>query len=426
MPKSDSQLDDTFRFDDASKFLQVYLKTQDVPAEKRENFKDLFQGLGAHSTTLGQLTRLLEFLFPPGKPGVPAPGETSMALLFRVQADGGLGPTKLSQLLYQRLQILGTFCSDIRGEATDLLGGDRYRRVVRVGAPQTIAIRLLAFAFSDPDVIGSDIRLDVEIGNSHDDLIPRLRLGQIDFAIAYGHPERDRPDRDPRIQFADLGYRLRMVMIAHPKAKIQLRDSGRDANQGYWEKAYAMKSTKAKGRPNQREVLYKDMRQIAPADVDFSATTLIAVPSWNQPAAIQDVVDRARRHNNVTEVKWYDEALALCRMGVGIAVVPEVLAARRLVTTFRLENPEAYARPIAVYYDARRGLSADACRVVEFLRSYLQHFSTEVSSKYPPALGDDGYPEKIPYDSTLPDDAWEKLSIEKYPTLPLEPTKRRQ
>src|SRR5262249_37277929 len=90
-------------------------------------------------------------------------------------------------------------------------------------------------------------------------------------------------------------------------------------------------------------------------------------------------------------VKTYDEALALVRMGIGVAPAPEVFARRRLVTAFRIEPKEKYTRWIGIYHSARAEPRPEVKRLMAFVRGYFRNFEEELRLSKPVGLGHPGY-----------------------------------
>jgi len=379
---------ETVRHADVLMFLAVYREVVNSPESDRANLSTLLERrkdrLGAPSTVLGQLKRVTRYLFGSG------PDADELGRLF-TRVGGLLQATPEGQTVYHRFVILRDIYDRLKADVAWGLGADM--RTVRIGTPQTIGLRLLSSIFSDwKRLFGQVVRLEVETGNSRE-LIPRLNAGLLDVVVAYGGPgpvDAEITSAGLNVAFRPLGYESRMVLLAHPKAELfvrEVRDArgrikvpGEDLNRFYWEDQFRGEGAK----PG-----YMKLRSVSldRLDLDRSNSKLIIVPSWGQPpvvTALASVLPPAR----VTEVSWYDDALALVRMGQGVAVAAEIFSKRKRITAFRLTPESDFRRPIGIYYNRREGLTSEACRVVTFIHEYFGRFHEQIRAGTPPAIDD--------------------------------------
>lgn len=399
-----------FRAEDAELFLKISARIADSSGEVRDSYRELFGPVGKYSTCLNQLTRLLEYLLPRHRPGIRAPSRVGLELFFCKEPGRGYALTPFGELLQKRLALLPEFLTDLRTLAAAALDATLVRRVVRVGVPQTLGLRLLANVFSDPAALqdnGPDaapLELELRFGNTKTDLIPRLRVGLLDFLVAYGLREEDGysgkdgyfdPDVAQDVYFQPIGLDVPMVLLAHPSARIPYRDGQRITT---GEPDHGGSHAPAEGRERRPRI---DLREI-----DWRRVTLVTVPSWRQPRSLQEVMDAAGRVGRLLEVSQYDDALAVARTNGGVAVVSELFAARTRVRVFDLERTNEYTRPIGIYYNADRGLSPDACRFAEFLKLYVKAYRDCLREK-PPALDTPGFRDTVGFDPNRP---WEEIA----------------
>lgn len=387
-PMSDRLLPDDLRFEEVATFLALYRRARDARPLQYPTFRDLFHGLGAHTTTLGHLTRLLDALFPTDTGGgIPTQQGERLKLLFTEQPGRGLCPAPLADRLYDQLERLEGFWAGLRATARAVATNQRGDRVVRVGAPHTITLRLLPYVCSDPSAVFCGLRgprLDIVTGDTERELLPQLHLGTLDCIVGYGLPSGLSVYTDPdddKVNFADLGSPFRLVLIYHPEDHEHLFGTGDEAT------GAPRKGTRPKGDRG-------TARTIDPHSINLRRLTLVAVPSWRQCEAVQDLIDRARRLGRLKEVQTDDEALALVRAGCGIAIVPEVFKDRRVIRYAELApRSNVFTRRFGVYYSRRHELLPDACRFAEFLRAYMKLYNQRRSELANPRVPKDKHKE---------------------------------
>lgn len=379
---------DSVRLADALTFIEIYEKANAHEVEGRENFSTLLshpsqdnqrKGL---TTRISQLERIVEFLYGKGEPE-----RTGLHRLFEKDAFGALIPSDDSRIAYKHFIVLRDMYRNIKKEFED----ERSKNaptVLRVGAPQIIGMRLLASIFSDRQRLLPDgLRLEIEIANSHD-LIRRLKARLLDVVIAYG-PKSMSGTTDPLtdLAFRSLDYCSRMVLLCPPASQLYVRTGKanklQDANLGYWDEF--------KGRRGTALPSYERLRPIDLDKIDFVNTRLIVVDSWQQPEFFEAFI-RKLPPDRVIRAGWYDEALAMVRMGEGIAVAAEVFSRRVRVNVFSLSPEEEFQRWIGAYFHPpEERLPNHTKFLINVIRTYLNRFDKEIHGGDPPAFGDEKY-----------------------------------
>jgi DNA-binding transcriptional LysR family regulator len=361
------------RLADVIAFLEVFKRVDTGAPESRATFRSLAKELGSLTTLMGQLDRIAEFLYGPDEP--PRAG---LRRLFSKDTEGQLVPTDEARAVYKHFVKL----KEMYAETKSVIARaetDGPPAVIRVGTTQTIALRLLATCFSDwRRLFVGQTRLDLRIDRSRE-LIPLLSAGLLDVVISYGL--KDQEEKGVTVQ--PLGYKSRMVLLSHPTEQL-LTKQGQNLNKDYWEKSYHDR----KGKP----VIpaYDDLREADLKQILFNPTRLIVVPSWRLPKALESLT-QTLRPDRLIEVPWYDEGLALTRMGVGVAVATEVFATRRRITAFRLKSPEHFERLICAYFRAGEAIPRHVHEFTSVLKEYLKEFEPALRTGDPPAFGDPAY-----------------------------------
>ena len=210
-----------------------------------------------------------------------------------------------------------------------------------------------------------------------------------------------------------------MCLLCHPADPLWVKE-GKNLNAGYWTKSYA--APDQAGRRGKRAALgFGKLRAVRLEALDFLKTTLITVPSWRQPRAVEECVNQLRDVSITTrQTDSYDEALALVRMRLGVAVAPEVFSRRDHVTAFRLLPESAYTRWIGTYYNNRAGLSPAACRVAELLRDYCREFEPAIRDGETPSFGDPRFGNwwsRLTRSEQWVSRDWSRFNKDRYPTV---------
>ena len=393
--------------------------------------RDLAEHLGHKVTTFtNQVRRVVNYLVPPdwgrrrdddqGRRDFTGLGRES---LFRQEStDQSFAITDFGKMVQSRIQMLDAFLQDFKHRSAVFTGRNHQPREVRVGGPQTIVHRLLAKAFSSPEHIHVEEiathrpTLNMIVGNTYRELIPKLRLDLVDFVVGYGdvqigfdnetEPMVPRSMMDPdiadEVAFLSLGFAAKMVFMCHPQCRLRFKNGHTENALEYFDRL----------RKERRDVSThsgaKSAPEIAPETLDFRCTPLIAVPSWRQPPKLQFIMEEADRLRRLREVNQFDDALSLVRANCGVAIIGQAFSSRHGVVSFQLRDPESYTRPIGVYYRVKDGLTPDACRYVEFLRAYINQYKG-LLHKYCPGLHDprksnqvvdreDDFPNDVPFD----------------------------
>src|SRR6266852_6026678 len=104
-----------------------------------------------------------------------------------------------------------------------------------------------------------------------------------------------------------------MVLLCHSERRLWMKQRIRgrkqrviDANENYWKESYLKD-----GKPNR--LSYEQLRSIYLEDIVFDregSAPFIFVPSWRQPAPLVELAEQLERQRKVSQVQWYDEALA--------------------------------------------------------------------------------------------------------------------
>ena len=88
----------------------------------------------------------------------------------------------------------------------------------------------------------------------------------------------------------------------------------------------------------------------------------------------------------------YEQALALVRMGQGVAVATEVFSRRARITAFRLTPPKDFVRWIGAYFHPPENqLPTHVRRLIRIVERYLKKCEPEIRLGEPPAFDDDRY-----------------------------------
>jgi DNA-binding transcriptional LysR family regulator len=375
------------RLADVTTFLEVYYKADTASVEKRVNFSALLSDDAAKkglTTRISQLSRIVDFLY-----GDNESKRTGLHKLFQKDALGGLVPSADARNLHKYFLSLRDVYRTIKEQIDNDRRADPWL-ILRVGTPQTIGMRLLSSVFSDRErVLPARTRLHVEIANSHA-LIRRLKSRLLDVVIAYG-PEGEPVDPDTGLMFRSLGYSSRMVLLCHPS--VQLRTWGHETvgrrytnNKKYWEKFFQDKTRHE--RPD-----YKDLWPIELKWLDFQDMPLIVVNSWKQPQMLHDFV-LTLPVDRLLQVPSYEEALALVRMGVGVAPAPEVFSRRALVTAYKLRPENEFERWIGAYFHPPEKLLPNHVRgLIDSVQDYLTFCGDDIRKGDSPAFQDPKYEE---------------------------------
>jgi DNA-binding transcriptional LysR family regulator len=343
---------------------------------------------GVYSTLLNHLHDLVSFLT--GRTGTRfKTNRLELTLLFE-ETTVGLKLTPFAGMLRKRLTLFHHSVEELCREASQVID-HRSSRKIRIGAPSTLAHRLLANVFSYPPAIfGSDspdVSIEIVIGNSQTDLVHQLKLGLINLLVSYGretvneHESTDYREDDigKTIYFHDFGFRPDMILLAHPMQDIPLTNGQSVTG------LQPIPDCSAITFPNE-----KKKKTINLYDVDFRRVTLIAIPSWRQPKALLEIMSRAKRENRLREVSKYDDALALVRAKGGISVVSRAFTRRERVRVFELSDAHQFRRPVGIYYDATQDITIDEIRCIEFLRAYVNRYGNDFFEQRPAIVCQDG------------------------------------
>jgi DNA-binding transcriptional LysR family regulator len=413
---------DDLRLTDLRVFLDIFAKAQE---ERAESFNQLFATLGEKWVTanIGRLGRVTKFLFLGQEALKPADKGHGFGVLFTPRHREGLKPTQVAEKLYKDFQEIYRRCIHARERFQTTLACNHERRtVVRLGAPQTAAYRLLAFAFSNnKDIFGKDVEVRVEVDGS-EELVRKLEAGGIlDAVIAYGKVDEDQFTRkqlparrhqdQPEVYFRPFEHEFGMIMVCHPGRKLLAKPQDgtqerKNHNEGYWDEMAGWhpahpvykEKRKSKPRPEANEQassptgwLYHKLREVDPLEIDYKETPLIVVPSYGQAPGVERLIKEVRRDSGVRVVTSFEESLALVRAYQGVAIANEFYCTRENVTAFRLTPIEDFQRQLGVYYTLK-GLSEPTLRVVRFVREYVGRFGhyLRTSGKLP-AYGDKEY-----------------------------------
>lgn len=394
-PPDSEQLLRDFSLVEAHVFLEVFERAAYGYPNQYPSFRELFAGLGPHTTTLSRIASLFEALLPISTPGVPTSPGDRLKMLFTEQPDG-LRPTELAKIIGSRVSTLKRFVNDLSAELIRKTAGPEFRTcTVRLGAPPTLAMRLLCYAYSDPLAITKasgianevgPISLRLTTGDTWERLLPRLLLDQLDAVVGYGLPTSGRTKdrkyvvyRDPEVptvNFRSLNQPLEMVLISHPEYPPAVFEGSKLPLPG---------------------------KQIDPRTINLRQTPFVAVASWRQSEAVQELMDLSARAGRLQKVRTYDEALAVVRTGGGVAIVPEIFQHRRIIESRTLSKE--YRRELGVYYRstpvggrdfptgpnardepetraADSTVSEEACMLLEFLAEYAKGYPAEPPPAY--------------------------------------------
>ncbi len=372
----------------ASTFVAVFRQVGQKPYS---GFNELFRdnpALGKYRTGLKHLDKVAAFFVGP---------EADHNALF----DGRDGPegmqaTNRGFLLYRRLMHLSEF---IRTTKQDCRRHDPLP-LVRVGASRTVGMRLIPSILSTwRDIFGTELRLEVEIGNTRD-LVEKLKLGTMQFIVSYGDQPTEGPvlfdageSRDPNVAFKAFDYSMDLILLCHRTGQL-LDTSAYDRNADY------RRPADPRG----------PLPRIALDDIDFSKTKLIVASSWwRQPKSLTRCIGRLVPTGAVQQIFWFQEALALVRMGLGVAVVSGVYKHETHVNAFALSPADEFRKWIGVYYNAQRALSRPACRVATFIGEFLKAHAHVIRSGNPPSCGSNDRRRWKQYDRTCDWDEYRDL-----------------
>jgi DNA-binding transcriptional LysR family regulator len=433
------------RIEDIAKFLEVFYRATQRGVEGRTTFAGLFEGFDAHSTTVGQLMRIVQFLdaeLNPASDKARKPRTSGLELLFakRAGGDGKLEPTELAIVLHRELQIIKDTYTEVRHRVAKEIRGAGRPTEIRIGSPQSFGLRIMTAVLSGwEQTLGGNVRLSVEIANTLE-LLPRLNSGLLDFVIGYGATDQIGVPQDGwKVSFSSFGYGSEMVLICHPHAHLQLlNDNTLNTNVGAEADSSLPSASSSeprregggssgRGRGSRRVVstppdpsmphLLETLRSVDLNDIDYGSSTLIVGNSWFQPGPLQSILDRYARNQNVKVVDSYEETLARVRMNLGFGVVPDHYASRTEIKAFRLKNPKAFVRWVGAYYSSRYPMSAKACQAVTFVRRYVERFGLHSRQNRLLTLGDDEY-QQLCAEFQCQSTDWAAVAILDYPRKP--------
>ena len=140
---------------------------------------------------------------------------------------------------------------------------------------------------------------------------------------------------------------------------------------------------------------YDDLREIDLRTIDFAHTRLIVVDSWDQPPGLNRFLheDKPRLPpHRVLHVPRYEQALALVRMGQGVAVATEVFS--RPTPHHRVPpDPAERLRAVdrRIYQPPEKQLPDQVRHLIRIVRSYLKDLEREIRLGEPPAYDDEQY-----------------------------------
>ncbi len=398
MPTGASATTAGLRLEDIRTFLAIYENAKNLPPENRKTFQAIFEvrGRKQHTTTVGRLSRIIEFFFDQAR-AYPGPGFDPF-LFYRREKGEPYEPTEAADELYKRFSMIARLCDEGREVVREISRRSHRLPVVRIGTTRTFGLLLLPFAFSNwGDRFNKRIDLRVEIANSND-LMPRLAGGLLDFVLAYG-PENDHyQQRDPSIQFHSVGYKSRMILLCPVKGKAYRKRDGKNINENYdFEKLRrnwgAVKTKVAGGKPKKSaKSFYDDLRAVDLHELDPGRTTLIVTPSWYKPHALNEAIDLWRARGTVRDTASLDESLALVRAGLGIAHATEIFVWRQHVHIFKLVPEPDYAWRIGIYR-SNSPLRQEAQCIASFIEDYFRRFEEQIRLGMPPAYDARGYVE---------------------------------
>ena len=384
------------RIEDVRKFLCVFER---ATIENKTTLKDLFESnsrwvLGHYSTTVSQLKRILKYLHHKVKQQNLR--KMDLEQFFQLGPDGWLRPTSLAAEFATQFRLLDEMHKKIEVTASDLLVKKADLPLVQIGAPQSVGWWLISAIFSRwKYIFGHKFRLSVDIANSQK-LITQLKEGMLDFVFAYAQTPTPNLPEELNLSFKPLLYRTkenetsnyfaRMVLFCHPEQELWIRERGilKNANEDYWTKSYK------EGRLR-KSLVYENLREIDLENVDFQNTTILDIPSWQNPPMIQNLVDRMRAQGCVQEVNGYEEALYLVRMKLGISFITEAFIKRKRVTAFRLIPEDRNKRWIGLYHNNKKPEKSEANLLAEFISAYFKRFGLNILQGSPPAIDNEEY-----------------------------------
>jgi DNA-binding transcriptional LysR family regulator len=164
---------------------------------------------------------------------------------------------------------------------------------------------------------------------------------------------------------------LDLILICHPQTTL-IDNDGHDWNAGY-------------RRP---EGARATLSRIPFDEIDFTKNKLIVASSWwRQPKPLTKCVERLLPTGRVQHVLWFQEALALARMRLGVAVVSEVYKNEKNINAFALSPENEFRRQIGIYYHAKKPFSLQACRLAAFIGEFLTTHEEAIRRGEPPTCG---------------------------------------
>ncbi len=394
------------RLQDVRTFVAVYDCAKDTLPDQRRSTHELLEMVGNPKTIQSRLKRVADF-FLPTQPGI------DLERLYQDDENGVLQIKEDTEKIAKLLMIYKSFADGLldqfRGEIRPL----KVPPLVRLGCPEIIGYRLLAPALGDWTMALGGVDLHLTIDNSKR-LIPRLHAGHLDMVISYGDVDQLQFDKHYQVSFASLGYQSQMCLYCHPGESLSVL-GGTNINAGYWEQLSNEEGMGPAGA-NLNAMPFDKLKPVNLNDINFRNTPLIVVDSWHRPKRIDDFISQWRdKGAKIRIAESYDEAMALVKMRLGVAVATEMFPRREHVTVFRIVPEESYQRWIGVYYQNRFGVSNAACQVAEFLRRYREKFFHQLYFGKTPGYGDQEYKEW--WMTLIKDAEWQDCNWESYSRL---------
>ena len=202
------------------RFIDVFNAAEYGGPQKRKHYKSLYEGFGPHTTTVGHMTQIVQFLLRDGESQMEfKAGDSISAMLFDESQDGiGLRPTPLARKLHRRLLTIRDLYKTLTKSQLDPTTPEP----IRIGMVPTLATYLGSKALSYlPKVFKTkyNLKLLPEIADPPL-LLDRLDAGLLHMAIMYAHPDAD-PDAknlrtyrfpDHNVGFVSLGHGPRVYL----------------------------------------------------------------------------------------------------------------------------------------------------------------------------------------------------------------------
>lgn len=391
------------RPEDIECFLNVFKRVTGEGYARHTSYRSLL-GEEKYTTRLNQLGRIAEFADTIDPEGSKRGGRRGLSrgqplhVLFRRrgEGDGGLQPTEIARALFKVLSPLMDAYGSLGRQVAQRLNLSVDDRKVRGAAAPNFSHHVCPFILSqwkEKGIFGDLLRLTWTIGNTTD-LLPKLDAGALDFVLGYGPvdawgvlvSESSEAVPDMQIAFTSFRYDSKAILACHPSEPLWLT-TGHDHNKGYYE--FLERCRKNKEKDGEKTPTYEQLREVKLDDLYIGKTKLIITRSWGQPPQLEAFLGEARRNGmSIQYVDAYDEAAAMVRMQLGIAVLPEVYSKRRMLNAFRLAPQKDFTRWIGVYYSTRFPFSQEAYTVVEFLRRYYEDFRDSIRNGHPVGYGD--------------------------------------